>query len=93
MLVILMRCSVVVLRGALDILMSMEHKNMPTMIDSSPSTHQLNMNQTDYLCLLLGIIESQNWGAMICAISSNPIKFQWFMWKISRLSELNGMTM
>ena len=62
------------------------------MIDSSPST-QLNMIEIDYLSLLLVIIESQNWDAMRCAISSNPIEFQRFARKISRLSELNGMTM
>jgi len=39
----------------------MEHKNMPTMIDSSPSTYQFNKKVVQWLSLLLGVIESQNW--------------------------------
>jgi hypothetical protein len=63
------------------------------MNNSSPSTYQLNENEAEYLSFLLGIIEAQNWEAFGYAICSNPADFQWFARKISRLSELNGMTM
>ncbi len=65
----------------------------PTMSDSSPITYQLNQTEADYLLLLLSIIESQNWEALVCDIYRNPAAFQWFARNISSVSELNGMTM
>jgi hypothetical protein len=63
------------------------------MSDSSPSTYQLNQTEAGYLSLLLSIIKSQNLEALGCAIYRNPTAFQLFVWNISIVSELNGMTM
>jgi len=48
------------------------------MSDSSPFTYQLNQTEAGYLSLLLGIIQSQNWEALGCAIYRNPATFQLF---------------
>jgi len=73
--------------------LSMEHKNMQTMFDSSPSTYQLNKNEVQWISLLLVVIESQNWEGLGCVISSNAIEFQQFARKTFSLPQLNGMTM
>lgn len=54
---------------------------------------QLKDVEIRYLSLLIGTIESQNWQAFGGVILDNPRLFQSFARKISRLSELNGMTM
>jgi len=56
------------------------------------SSCQLNYEEIQYLTLLLGIIEAQNWQALGYAILNNPAVFQSFSRTITRSSELNGMT-
>eukprot|EP00584_Thalassiosira_punctigera_P009140 CAMPEP_0172530366 /NCGR_PEP_ID=MMETSP1067-20121228/4120_1 /TAXON_ID=265564 ORGANISM="Thalassiosira punctigera, Strain Tpunct2005C2" /NCGR_SAMPLE_ID=MMETSP1067 /ASSEMBLY_ACC=CAM_ASM_000444 /LENGTH=189 /DNA_ID=CAMNT_0013314555 /DNA_START=19 /DNA_END=585 /DNA_ORIENTATION=- len=56
------------------------------------SSIHLNDEEIQYLSLLLGIIDSQNWQALGHAILNNPTVFQSFARTVSRSSELNGMT-
>eukprot|EP00584_Thalassiosira_punctigera_P008417 CAMPEP_0172530912 /NCGR_PEP_ID=MMETSP1067-20121228/4516_1 /TAXON_ID=265564 ORGANISM="Thalassiosira punctigera, Strain Tpunct2005C2" /NCGR_SAMPLE_ID=MMETSP1067 /ASSEMBLY_ACC=CAM_ASM_000444 /LENGTH=54 /DNA_ID=CAMNT_0013315221 /DNA_START=57 /DNA_END=218 /DNA_ORIENTATION=+ len=50
-------------------------------------SNQLNDEEIQYLSLLLGIIDSQNWRALGYAILNNPAVFQSFARTVSRSSE------
>ncbi len=52
----------------------------------------LNRNEITYLSSILQMIECQNWRALHFTILNNPKVFQAFSHKISKCSELNGMT-
>ncbi|KAL7528268.1 hypothetical protein ACHAWF_002500 [Thalassiosira exigua] len=56
------------------------------------STYQLKIEEIQYLSLLLEVIETGNWEALEHAILNNPAEFRSFARKMSRSSELNGMT-
>mmetsp|Transcript_14255 Transcript_14255/g.30442 ORF Transcript_14255/g.30442 Transcript_14255/m.30442 type:complete len:246 (+) Transcript_14255:173-910(+) len=56
------------------------------------SSYQLNDDDIQYLSLLLGIIDAQNWEAFGYAILNHPTEFQSFARKICQSTELNGMT-
>jgi ankyrin repeat protein len=55
-------------------------------------SYQLKNEEIQYLSILLEIIESGNWEALECTIINNPTVFRSFARKVSRSSELNGMT-
>ncbi|KAL7525675.1 hypothetical protein ACHAXR_002989 [Thalassiosira sp. AJA248-18] len=56
------------------------------------SSNQLNEGEIEYLSLILGIINDQNWKALGHAMLDNPYAFQSFARTISNSSELNGLT-
>ncbi len=60
--------------------------------DGPPST-SLTDEEIQYLSVLLGIIDSQNWEALGYAVLNNPTVFQNFCRTIMKSDELNGMTM
>lgn len=59
---------------------------------TAPISYQLNDEELEYLAFLLGTIDEQNWHAFGHAVVSNPSVFKTFARKISKSSELNGMT-
>mmetsp|Transcript_20478 Transcript_20478/g.41102 ORF Transcript_20478/g.41102 Transcript_20478/m.41102 type:complete len:230 (+) Transcript_20478:174-863(+) len=52
----------------------------------------LHQNEIAYLSNVLHMIDCQNWQALQLTILNNPAVFQTFSLKISKCSELNGMT-
>ncbi|KAL7463614.1 hypothetical protein ACHAXS_003974 [Conticribra weissflogii] len=52
----------------------------------------LNQNEITYLSNILHLIDCQNWQEFQFTILNNPAIFQEFSRKISKCSELNGMT-
>jgi hypothetical protein len=53
----------------------------------------LNGTEIQLLSLLIGMIESQSWDGLGCAIISKPTVFQSIARTLSRSTHLNGMTL
>jgi hypothetical protein len=72
--------------------MNQAEKVPERMISESPN-HELNITDIRLLSTLVNMIDSQRWSQLEGAIISNPATFQLFLRKISRSTQLNGMTM
>ncbi|KAL7537337.1 hypothetical protein ACHAXR_007747 [Thalassiosira sp. AJA248-18] len=56
------------------------------------SSVQLNEEEIEFISLIIGIINDQNWKALEYAMIDNPYVFQSFARAISKSSEINGLT-
>ena len=53
----------------------------------------LDNSEIEFLMSLLGSIEAQNWQVLENSMRNDPIVFRQFAMRVSRSSELNGVTM
>ena len=65
----------------------------PRMSDQSDQPNALTSDEVNYLGLILEIVESRNWQALVFAMTSHTRLFESFARSLARTDELNGMTM